>query len=352
MKTIYNYLFLFLLIPIASFANDGHNYKFSKEKTIQKAYNVNADAEFQVSNSFGNVNIYLSDENKISIQINIKVSSNDESQVIDKLNSIDVNFSASQSVVNAKTVFGNTNWRSGSNMSYEVNYIVKIPRNASIDLINKYGNITVEKLNGASKLKCQYGSIVLGQFNNKSNTIDISYSSHSTIDFIDNLNLRSQYSDVVFQKANQINIQGNYNDFKFQNIGGLNIDSSYSKVNANSIQRLNCEGNYLTLKLGEIGQSANIQSNYSGVQMSANNKVKNISINGSYTNSKILCSPDFDFDFNIDLRYGSLKYDMGLKFTEKSEKGSSKTYSGYNISSGKSKIAVSSSYGSIQLLNK
>ena len=350
MKTIYNIFFFIVLIPKIGFAIED-NHAYNKEKTISKTYNVNADAQINVSNSYGNVNVYLWDENKISVQVNIKVSGNNEGKVNDKLSEIDVDFSASQSLVSAKTTFENSNWK-GGNLSYEINYIVKLPMNGSVDITNKYGNVIIDKLMGSSNITCHYGSITLGDFNNKSNTINIAYSNNSSIHSIDKLNLKSQYSDIAIQKVNQIEINGNYNDFAFQNIGSLDLNSNYSKVKSNSIQKVTIDGNYLTLKLGEIGKSLAISSNYSDVRLSASNKTDAISIIGNYTNSKITCSQDYAFDIDVSLKFGSITDDLGIKYIEKSEKNTSFSGNGYHINQGKSKIKVITNYGSVQLLTK
>lgn len=350
MKNTYK-IILLLLIPLFSLANNEEN-AFSKEKNINKSFNVDADATLQTSNSYGNINLYLWDENKISIQVTIKVSGNNEKKVIEKLNSIDVDFDSSSSKVSAATIFDNNNWKNGSNLSYEINYTIKIPKNGNIALVNKYGDISIEKLNGVSNIICQYGNLNLGNFNNKTNNITLSYSGNSSINFIDKLNLNSQYSEVDFKNVNQINVDGNYNTLNFQNIGNLNLSSNYTKINSKSIQKVAIEGNYLTLKLGEIGNTLNLSSNYSDLQLSASNKTDAIKIVGNYTNSKIYCSPDYAFDFDINLKYGGFKNELELKYIEKSEKNNSKSYSGYHKNQGKSKISVTTNYGSVQFLNK
>lgn len=352
MKNIVKYLVLLVLIPKMGFAVNPEKHAYNKEKTISKTFDVNSDVQLGVVNSYGNVNVYLWDENKVSIQVNIKVSGNNEAKVNQRIDDIDVSFQASQSRVNAETEFGNSKWHGNNNLSYEINYIVKIPKNGSADLDNKYGGISVEKLNGTAIIRCQYGSINLGQLNGKSNTINISYSHNSTINTSDKINLKSQYSDVEFQKVNLINIDGNYNNFEFQNLGTINVSSNYTKIKSNATQKVAIDGNYLTLKLGEIGNTLNISSNYSDVQFSTSNSTKNIIVNGNYSNTKIFCSTDYAFDFNINLGYGSLKDGIGLKYIEKSEKNNSKSYSGYNISSGKSKLSVTTNYGGVQLINK
>jgi hypothetical protein len=350
MKNIFKLLFIVVLLPVFGYASN-ENHAYNKEKYISKTYSVNDDAQINISNSYGNINVYLWDENKISVQVNIKVSGNNEKKINERINSIDVDLAATLSKVSAKTLFTTNEWK-GSNISYEINYIVKIPRNGSIDLQNKYGNISVDKLNGSSEIECKYGSIFLGQFKNKANNIRIAYSPNSSINSIDKINLQSQYSEVDFQKVNQINIDGNYNTFNFQNVGILNITSNYTKIYSKSIQKIAIDGNYLTMKLGEIGNSLIANSNYSDIQFSASNKINTITINGNYSNSKITCASDYAFDINVNLKYGSFSDNVGLKYSLKSEKNFSKSYTAYHISQGKSKISINTNYGSVQLLTK
>jgi hypothetical protein len=351
MKNICKLLFLFVLIPSIGFASDEKN-AFNKEKIITKTFEVNADASINVTNSYGNVNVYLWDENKISIQVSIKVSGNTEKKVMDRLNDIDVNFLATANRVAAITEINGKNWQGNNNLSYEINYVIKIPKNGSADLTNKYGNITIDKLNGNLAIDCKYGSLFLGQISGKSNNLIIAYSQNSTINNIDKLNLNSQYSDVEIQKCNQINIDGNYNTFTFKSVGNLNLSSNYTKVNATVVSKSNINGNYLKLKLGEITNATTIKSNYSDIQLEANKNTNVISIVGNYSNSKITCSPDYAFDIQVALKYGTFKDALGIKYTDKYEKNTSKSFSGYHIAQGKSKIDVSTNYGSLQLLNK
>jgi len=351
MKNSYKQLFFLLFIPLFSFGFKIEDDNITKVKTINKSFTVDLDAVLQTNNSYGNINVYLWDENKISIQVTIKVSGKNENKVTDKLNSIDVAFSSSSSKVSAATTF-DSNGKSGNNINLEINYIIKIPKNGNVNLVNKYGDIAIEKLNGTSNIICQYGNVNLGNFTNKANNLSLSYSGNSSINTIEKLNLNSQYSDVEFQTVDQISITGNYNTFNFQNVGALAIASNYTKIYSKSVQKFTCEGNYLTLKLGEIGSAIALDSNYSDISFAATSKTKSISLSANYSNTKIMCPSDWAFDINIDLKYGNFKEDLGLKYSEKSEKNTSKSYSGYNISQGKSTITIKANYGNVQLLNK
>ena len=350
MKTTYKLLFLLVLMPKLIWAYD-EKKAFNKEKTLSKTYEVNADALLYVNNKYGAINVYLWDETKISIQVNITVSGNNEAKVNERLNAIDVNFQGTSSKISAVTEL-NTKNGSGNNMSYEINYIVKIPRNGSVDLVNKYGNIAIDKLNGSLIIECKYGSLTLGQFTNKSNIITLAYSPNTTINSIDKLSLKSQYSTVEIGKANHLSISGNYNTFVFQTIENLNIATNYTKIKATSLTKSTINGNYLTLKLGEIKNTATINSNYSDIYLDGNTKTNSILIDGNYIHTKIACASDYAFDFDVALTYGSFKDNVGLKYNDKDEKSTSKSYSGYHLSQGKSKININTNYGSVQLLTK
>ena len=114
--------------------------------------------------------------------------------------------------------------------------------------------------------------------------------------------------------------------------------------------QMDCDGDYLTLNLGEIGQ-ADINSNYSTINMYANSKTKNISVDANYSKTNIVCDNDYNFEFEIGVNYGSLNTNLDLNYSEKSEKNTSKYYVGTRNGKSKSKIKANSNYGSVSLLN-
>ncbi|WP_338410859.1 hypothetical protein [uncultured Flavobacterium sp.] len=351
MNKLFKIISLFLLIPLFVLASE-RNIDFNKQKIISKTYDVNSNASIKVSNSYGNVNVYLWDENKISIQVTIKVSGNNEKKVVERLNEIDVLFKASSNRISAITEINGKSTQRKNNLSYEINYIIKIPKNGNADLTNKYGDISIEKLNGDLTVDCKYGNLFLGELNGKSNNLKVSYSQNSIIKSIDKLNLNSQYSDLEIPKCNQINIDGNYNTFNFQSIGDLNLTSNYTNVKALIILKSIIIGNYLNLKLGKIGNLTTIKTNYSDIQMEADNNTKLISIVGNHTNSKITGPPNYAFDIQLELKYGSFKDAFGINYTDKYIKNTLKSLKGYHLNEGKSKIEIINNFGNIQLLTK
>ncbi|WP_342662733.1 hypothetical protein [Gelidibacter mesophilus] len=133
MKIRLYHLTIFLLLSHFTVAASDWNGKHTKEKTIKKEFSVNRDALLKIQNSYGNINIITYSGNTVSIEVNIKTNGNDLDKVEEKLNTINVNFQASSSMVSAKTIFGKSksgswwNWGSNNNINMEINYLIKLP---------------------------------------------------------------------------------------------------------------------------------------------------------------------------------------------------------------------------------
>ena len=85
---------LFMAFASALFANNGGGLKgkYTKEKTIKKEFNINADALLKVRNSYGNLNITSWNENRVVMEVSIKTNGNNEEKVIKRLQQITVDF--------------------------------------------------------------------------------------------------------------------------------------------------------------------------------------------------------------------------------------------------------------------
>jgi len=79
MKAIYyKLIFLFFLLPGIVFATAGEGKKpmgkYKKQKTVTKAFDVDADAALHIANSYGNVHITSWNTNKVEIEVLIKTN--------------------------------------------------------------------------------------------------------------------------------------------------------------------------------------------------------------------------------------------------------------------------------------
>lgn len=349
MKRQCKILILFILIPFLGHAIDT-DFLHSKEKNIKKAYYVNPDATLSIENSYGNISVTTWNENQIELDISIKVSGDNENWVNQRINDIDIDIIALKGMISAKTILGNSNYKSqGKNNSFEIKYTLKIPKNGSVKLNNKYGNISSADLLANADIKCKYGKITLGKLSGNS-TIQIEYCSNSSVVFLKNGMVTAKYSNLKIGETTKLDLISDYTDIEIGQSDIIKYNSKYGKIRIQNVKTLDASGNYLTIKIGEVFDYLKLNTKYSSLAVqSINAKANSVSIVAGYTGINIGYQTNFAFDFNILLKYANFKYDNELEIDSKEEVSNSKKYSGFHKKKGLNNLNIISDYGNVTL---
>ncbi|GGF13354.1 hypothetical protein [Flavobacterium limi] len=352
MKKHYKSLILFILIPFLGFSND--DTFISKQKSIKKTYVVNSNAGIDIDNKYGSITVSTWNEDKIDLDITIKVNGPNENWVNEKLNGIDVDITALKSMVTAITKIGNSSLKSkGSSNSFEINYIIKIPKNGIVKLNNKYGNITTLDLESTTDINCKYGKITLGKLNGSNNRVQIEYCQNSAIDYIKNGTIEARYSGLKINDSGNLILDTNYTDLVISDGQTVKYDCNYGNFKFQKINSLSGSGNYLTINVAEISNTINIDANYSKINIGIiTEKANNVNINSGYSDVYLGYDTNYTFDFDINTKYGNIKKDNSLDISLTENKSTSKKISGYYKKKGQNRVTVSSNYGNVSLIKK
>lgn len=347
-----------LLLPFtASAASDGGRMKgkYTKEKTIKKEYNVNADALLKVRNSYGNLNLTSWNEDRVMIEVHIKTNGNNEDKVHDRLNEIDVDFENSASMVSAITRFGdrrnNWGWKWGkrNNVSVQVNYTIKLPIKNSVSLSNDYGNIYLDRVDGHAKISCDYGKMEIGQLRGRNNELRFDYTSRSTFEYINSAEIIADYSGFTVEKAGNLKVNADYTNAVIREMGDLNYTSDYGSMEVGSVGSVTGNGDYIGIKLGKVNGSVSVTADYGSVkidEMTA--KAGDLSIRSDYTGIKIGYHPDYHFDFDITTEYAGVNGIEDFEVMVRKEKSSEKYYNGYYGKDNSGNVVqIDSEYGGV-----
>lgn len=363
MKTIYyNIIFLLCMIPAISLANQGdkNKGKYSKEKSMTKEFSVDKNALLKITNDYGNLDITSWDEDRIVMEIKIKVSGNDEEKVIEKLKSINVKFEATSQMVSAKTVFGDggSSWWDKisdgwgrSHLKMEINYTVKVPETNKVDLNNDYGSITLDKISGHAKVNCDYGQIILGELLGEDNSVTIDYTHNSTIKYMKSGRINADYSDFTLEKGEKIILNADYSQSILENVKDCDYNCDYGGLKILNVEVLEGNGDYLDTNIGTVKKSLIIQSDYGSIDIkNLEPSVKNVSLRTDYTGIRIGYDKDLDFDFIIKTSYGGINLPEDVTILKKDKGTTNKEYEGYrgNKNSGCT-IDIGTSYGGVKL---
>jgi hypothetical protein len=349
MKKQFNILLILLLIPFLGFSND--DFSYSKQRTISKTYIVNSDAGINIDNSYGSIYVTTWNEDKIEIEVLIKVSGDNEKWVNQKLAAIDVDFIALKSMVSAKTVFeNNISNNNGRNNNFEINYTIKIPKNGTVKLNNKYGNIGTSDLFSTADISCKYGKINLGKLNGNSSTIYIGYCSNSTIEYLKNGAVTSKYSGLKLDEVSKLDLLSDYSEIAITDGNDVRYNSKYGSVKIQRVNSLDANGNYLTIDIGSLSNQLKLYTKYSNVSIDAiQAKANSVNIVAGYTGVDIGFQPNYVFDFDVSVKYADFKYDNELDVSNREETNSTKRVSGFFKKKGVNKITITSDYGNVKL---
>ena len=360
MKTqlLYKAVFTLLLIPSIILGSNSHDKwggKHTKEKKINKEYNVSSDALVKISNSYGNIDVVTWPESRVVIEVTITTNGNDEEKVQRKLDEIDVIFDNSSNMVSAKTVFNKNKssswwkWGKNNNVNMKINYVVKMPITNDVDLNNDYGSINLDRLEGRATLNCDYGKITTKELMADNNSINFDYTNNSYFEYIKSGKINADYSGYTVAKAKNLEIVADYTKSKVEIAEDVDYNCDYGSIILEQINNVRGNGDYLTTRLGEVYKNLDIKSDYGSIKIERMMaSAGDVDIESDYAGIKIGYQSGYNFSFDIDLEYASLREDEGLEITKKRVESSDKYYAGYHGSQNSGNmIRIRSDYGSV-----
>ncbi|MFP4846328.1 hypothetical protein [Winogradskyella sp. PE311] len=354
-KIQYKLALLLFVIPFITFANtDLVAAKTSKERNIKKSFNVSSNATLKVKNSFGNLNIITWDQNRIEFDITIKITGNDEEKVQDRLNRIDVDFSASNDLVSAVTKIEKNkknwwSWGKKMNLQMEIDYVIKVPMTNNVDLNNEFGSITLDKLKGSSKISCNHGKITTKELMSNNNVISFNHTKDSYFEYIKAGRISANHSGFTIAKTEAIDIKANHTRSQIEFAENIEYDCNFGSLVVDNINNLEGQGNHLTSRIGNVFKNLAIKGSHGSLKIDKiAPKANNINIDTRFTSMTIGYDANFNFNFDLDFAHGSLRDSDGFNFVNKEVDHTSKKYDGYyGTKDSGNMVKISSQHGSV-----
>ncbi len=342
------------IIPTLVLGNNNSNIKgkYTKDKIINKEYVVNPDATFKVDNSYGNIDITTWDENRIIIEVHITTNGNNEEKVQKKLDQVTVEFGNSPNYVSAKTRFSKSkswwNW-GNNNVNMKINYVIKMPITNNVDISNDYGNINLDKLEGHAKIDCDYGKITTKELMADNNTITFDYTNNSYFEYIKSGKINADYSSYTVSKTKSLTIIADYSKSKVEIAENISYNCDYGGLTIEKVNNVTGNGDYLTAKIGDVYKNIDIDGDYGSLKIdNMTDNAGDVNIESDYMKITIGYSANYNFNFEIDLEYASLRNYDNFEVVKRKIESRQKYYAGYygNNNSGNI-IKISSDYGSV-----
>ena len=353
MKNMYKIVLILFLIPLTISAT-GREGKYTKNKVITKEFKVNNNATLTISNKYGNIDVVSWNENKITIRVSITTNGDDEDKVKKRLEQIDVDFESSLNNISAKTIIEKTSsswslWGKKNNVNMQINYTIKMPVTNNANLSNDYGEISLDKLEGSTKINCDYGRLNIGELLSSDNKINIDYTNKSTIDFMKDGEINADYSTLHVEKSGRTKLNADYSHISFKMVTTLDYNCDYGDLKIEDCGNLVGNSDYMHTTVEKLRGTGNFKSDYGSIKINElGDNFKNLEVSSSYTHLKFGVQPSTSFNISASLSYGNFKYRDGFTFTKEIKKNTSKQYEGYyNSANSGNNITIKSSYGNV-----
>ena len=347
---------LLLCFPLMVTAKNSFFSKEKVEKSVHKAFEVNPNALVEINNSFGDVNIITWENNQVVIDITIKVSGRSQKKIDERLESISIQFQNNPDKVYAKTII-EKNWQwswfgSYQQTDFEINYDIKMPRNNALELRNDYGAVILDKIDGNTAIHCDYGQVIIGELRGEKNTLSFDYSSNSSIDYINIGTIHADYSGFELGVANRLELKADYTSSKIEKVGHLDFNTDYGKLTVNQAEKVFGNGDYITLRFGSIQKQLDLETDYGSIRIDhIQSTAETIRVKSDYTSVRLGISPQWDFNFDLDLEYAGFKTDLPITYKKEILDNTEKQYLGYHRNEASTNtLTVTADYGSLKIL--
>lgn len=359
MKNIKFNLFIFL-IPWVFWANNPTG-KFKTNKVIKRDFDVATSGRVVIDNSYGNINIVTSTQNRVRIIVTISVDGNDKEAVNKRLNGIDVSIDGNGNLVSAKTKVAslNTNWsffswivgKSDSHTNFKIDYQVFMPEQWDLKIYNDYGNIYIDRLQGNLDLEADYGNFQIGMLYGNDNKISTDYFSKSHIDYVKNATINADYSNVEIGQAKYLDLNCDYTNINIDHVTKLAINNDYGSINVKRVEQVNARGDYQTRTFGMV-TDFKFSGDYGSLKIEGLDvDFKHISLSGDYTNIKIYNPKRVPYLLNLSQDYGCFKQEGLTIYKEIIHITDKKIEGFFKNREAEAQINVKMDYGCLKIIN-
>lgn len=244
-----------ILLPMSVFAS--HNFITN----VHKEFDVNRGCTFEILNRNGNITIENTFDDHITIDAYIvgKARSTSESEKI--CSKIQVSIEMADNKVTAKSEIPSSLKPS----DFELNYVVVMPSYLDLNLMNKYGNVTIGELLGKTSIKASYGTIRIDRLDDQTNSfpvVDLAYSNGSTIEEMVVGGINLAYSDIAIHKGRALAVSSKYSNYTVDGIKSIAVESSYDNVKVRNVEKVDLSSRYSRIDIGRLETLAHLELSY------------------------------------------------------------------------------------------
>lgn len=328
-------------------------------KVIQKEFQINSNSNLEINNKYGNIHIQNWDQNSFKIVVKIIVDVKDKKQADKLLELLNVEFSQEGSNVIATTKisedFGNAQgWFGNSGKKFSIDYTVHMPKNNSLKISHKYGNVFINEMTGLVDIDLKYGDMNINKLTRGDekpmNQIIMAYAKVNILE-CNWLKLQASYSKVNIDRNKALILLSKYSKGSIGKSSSLVGDNSYDSYQIGDIANVVIEGKYSNFQVNSITKKVDINIKYTDFKVNSIPKTFEIvEVDNSYGKVSLGIEPGASYRLDGLAKYTNIEYPTENARLNRISENTKLTLNGTIGTSPKASVRVNTQYGGVRLI--
>lgn len=310
---------IYSVLALLSYSVQGQN-KLSKK--ITQTHTLTNDGSLYLENKYGDIYINGWDKDEIEITVNIEANGKNTEKTEELLNLINSSIIATKKQVIVKSEISNKKPSFFNNyigkidpfnserINTVINYTISLPKSAEIEILNKYGDVTISDWNGRLKTSVEHGDIrILDSITNSDLYITYGKLRANTLH---KTNVLAKDATISINSSNHLKLESNGSEITLDTIGNLDLNSNKDNLEINHINTAHGTVKYSTLVFNNVTEKVNLDLNLAELRLlkfgTASPK-----LNISQISSEVYINiSETNFKFDAQLEQGVLRIPKSL----------------------------------------
>jgi hypothetical protein len=241
------------------------------KREVAREFATGANPILDIDNKYGNIRIIEGTENKIMFRIEITGKGRNRKLAQEYAEAVDIRFSQEGNRVAATTRLESI---SCNNCGRTIHYTVVAPKSVTMNLTNKYGNISLDDTGKPLNVDLKYGNLTartLGDI-----TLDFKYG-NADIGSCDKAVIDSKYGKLKIGKVETLRLDSKYDGIDIGTVASFVLDTKYSNVKIGRLSErfVAVDFDYCKLDIPEISagfSQIKIGARYSTVRLALDSR--------------------------------------------------------------------------------
>ncbi len=297
-RTVLSLWLVLFLFPGGLQAQVYSDRKVRKFKATEKT-------SVEVFNKYGKIHVIPWDKDSVKFEVDLRISANSYQKMEKMRNNISFDFTSTKYYVTAKTNF---NQRGGIISDFvdafipsnqvTINYMIYVPKNVSLKIENKFGDIYMDDFHGHLEIILSNGDLKANKLSG-SPVVKLN-SGDGTINSINNGKIYMAYSDLRIKASRNLMIESRSSVLTMDQTWNLLIDSRRDKISIEQVDKISAGGYFTGLTIENLTKELRGNFKYGSIMVDdVADRFTFINIDSEYTDIDLLFSRSTSYMIDI-----------------------------------------------------